>query len=95
MSRLTRLRRVGEFVEGSGVNLAVVGVVSGCCLRLSDPVLEVVEACHGVCAGGVFAVLMNSSNATSQSCCESSGCTDCADELLRLCVHKYPLSVEL
>lgn len=38
---------------------------------------------------------MNSSNATSESRCESSGCTDCADELLRLCVYRYSLSVDV
>ena len=95
MSRFTRLRCIRQFVEGSGVNLAVVGVVSRCCLGLSDPVLEVVEACHGVCAGCVFTVLMHGGDATCESCCESSGCTDRADELLRLCVHRYPLSVGL
>lgn len=92
MSRLTRLRGVGQLVEGSGVNLAVVGVVSSCCLRLSDPVLEVVEACYGVCAGGVFIVLMYGSDTASESRCESGGCTDCADELLRLCVCAWIFS---
>ena len=95
MSRFTRLRRVGQFVKGSGVDLAVVALLSRCCLGLSDPVLELVETCYSVCAGSIFIVLMNSSNATSQSRCESSGCTDCADELRRLCVHRYSLSVEL
>ena len=95
MSRLTRLRRVGQLVECSGVDLAVVALLSRCCLCLSDLVLEVVKACHGVCAGSVFAVLMHSSDTASESRCESSGCTDRADELLRLCVHRYSLSVEL
>ena len=93
MSRLTRLRSVGQFVECSGVDFAVVALLSRCCLCLSDPALELVEANHSVCAGGIFTVLMNSGDTASESRCESSGCTDCADELLRLCVHKYSLSV--
>ena len=77
------------------MDLAVVALLSRCCLGLSDLVLEVVKACHGVSAGSVFTVLMNSGDASGQSRCESSGCTDRADELLRLCVHRYSLSVEL
>lgn len=74
---------------GAGVGFVVAfpGVLlSRCCLGLSDLVLEVVKACHGVSAGSVFAVLMYSGDASGQSRCESSCCTDRADELLRLCV---------
>ena len=95
MSRLIWLRCIRQLIESSGVDLAVIALLSRCCFGLSDPVLEVVKACHGVCAGSVFAVLMHGSDATSQSRCESGGCTDRADELLRLCVHRYLLSVEL